>query len=261
MKKFTVRLLATLGFAVLAAVVSSSLSNNTKATQTAPVLVTNSGAAQAIPMAAQGTTTVAGTVSAAQSGAWDVGIAGMPTVNLASGSTVGISVTPTVSLASGSAIALNGSVTVGNPVTSPVLVRDLDEPARNSFVAGLSCSMVDGNSICQGGKVFVPALKEFVAETVTAVVQVPTGDPVLVSISINGDVTRYYLPLKLATTNNGSDIYTVESPAIRFYVDAGSSIEVDMNTLSTSTGMRSVSATIAGHTVDCGSAVSGCPLP
>ena len=81
MKKFTVRLLVTLGFAVLAAVVSSSLSKSTKAVQTAPVIVTNT-AAQAIPTSAQGATTVARTVSAAQSGAWNAGITGMQTVNL-----------------------------------------------------------------------------------------------------------------------------------------------------------------------------------
>src|SRR5215469_14777427 len=43
MKKFTVRLLVTLGFAVLAAVVSSSFSKNTNAIPLTPVLVTNSG--------------------------------------------------------------------------------------------------------------------------------------------------------------------------------------------------------------------------
>lgn len=54
---------------------------------TAPVTVMNTP----LPVALQGTGNIAGNVSAAQSGAWNVGVTSLPAVQLAAGTTVGVS--------------------------------------------------------------------------------------------------------------------------------------------------------------------------
>jgi hypothetical protein len=102
-------------------------------TQNVRVVNTSS---QAVPTTVQGTTTVTGNVNidntptvtlspsgnhvqAQQNGTWNVGITGIPTMNLASGSAVGITGTPNVSLTSGS------SVTVANSATNPIPVQNV----------------------------------------------------------------------------------------------------------------------------------------
>jgi hypothetical protein len=97
-----------------------------------------------VPTQAQGVTNVGGTIQAQQSGAWNVGltgvptvaatqngawnvgISGTPTVNLAPGTSVGISGTPSISLASGANVGIN------NTAANPVLVRNVDSPAPST---------------------------------------------------------------------------------------------------------------------------------
>jgi hypothetical protein len=79
-------------------------------------------------------------VMAAQKGPWNVGIVGAPTVRIGNapevnasqrGSwTVGIAGTPTVNIGNSPTLALSPDtkVTVANPPTSPVLVRDTKQP-------------------------------------------------------------------------------------------------------------------------------------
>lgn len=85
------------------------------------------------------------TVLAQQSGAWNVGITGTPTVNLA-----------------------NNSVQVNNPATNPVLVRDVDISARQPVQVEGFVSVGIGQS--SNGKVIytVPVGKRLVVEFVSA---------------------------------------------------------------------------------------------
>lgn len=85
------------------------------------------------------------TVQAQQSGAWNVGITGTPTVNLA-----------------------NNSVQVNNPATNPVLVRDVDISARQPVQVEGFVSVGIGQS--SNGKVIytVPVGKRLVVEFVSA---------------------------------------------------------------------------------------------
>jgi hypothetical protein len=82
----------------------------------APRLLVTNIASQAVPVSLSGTT-VPGAVSATQSGTWNVGITGTPSVN------------------------------VGNSASSPVLVRDVDNPVRSPYTdlasAATTCPYCD----------------------------------------------------------------------------------------------------------------------
>jgi hypothetical protein len=113
------------------------------------------GATNPVPVAAQGTTTVAGTVN----------IGNTPTVALAGTPSVTVSGTPTVALAGPTTVTLapGGSVAVGNTV----VVRDSDNPGRN----GVSFLISAGgyNASGQPGQLYtVPAGKRFVLESISA---------------------------------------------------------------------------------------------
>jgi hypothetical protein len=114
------------------------------ATPSLSMKVTNTDA-EAVPTKATGTTTVAGTIAASQSGAWNVGISGTPAVaaqqsggwdvnvagdvSLAPGSTVvaqqdpnaswnvNVTNTPTVGLLPGATVGVTGAVNVANTPT------------------------------------------------------------------------------------------------------------------------------------------------
>ena len=159
MKQFGKIFCLALGFGILAAVLASVPSRPVaQAMGAAPVLVTNT-TAQAVPTSAQGTTAIAGTVQAQQNGTWNVGI--------------------------------NGNVTVGNTASSPVLVRDVDNPARHPFQK-LLCSGL-ANFACQGappsftvdsGKQLVI---EFVAWSCTTQSSSSISSVVLISAPSSGD--------------------------------------------------------------------------
>src|ERR1051326_4393671 len=65
-----------------------------------------------------GSTTVAGTVAASQSGPWTVGITGTP------------------------------NVTVTNPATAPVFFRNVDDPGRTPYESSAQCVVSNNNSLC-----------------------------------------------------------------------------------------------------------------
>src|SRR5215813_8954976 len=91
----------------------------------------------------------ANTIQAQQNGSWNVGITGTPNVNIAG--------TPTVALAPGSTVQLGTQ-------TAPVLVRDVDNPARQPFSRSFFLQAGD-NYVCQEA-VVVPVDKRLVIEQV-----------------------------------------------------------------------------------------------
>lgn len=104
-------------------------------------------------------------VNASQNGNWNVGITGTPSVNIG---------TPTVTLGTGSSVGINGSVQVGNPATSPVLVRNLDSPARNPFQVEV-CSGTSPYCPSIPNSFNVPVGQEFVIEYVSGRCDGPAG--------------------------------------------------------------------------------------
>ena len=143
---------------------------------------------EAVPVAVQGTTNVAGnvsisnvpTVEARQNGAWNVGITGTPTVQ------------------------------VGNSETTPVFVRDVDRPTDQPFQQEVVVTVNDGEG-GQNGFITVPAGKLFVVEQVSALGTAPadqTIENVAVLTRIVPDLTQrqHYL-----------NITKQESANINFY--------------------------------------------
>src|SRR5215472_1297712 len=119
-----------------------------------------------LPLPVQGSLGVSGTVAATQSGAWNVGITGTPTVH------------------------------VGNAATSPVLVRDVDNPARKPFAVNTSCVMAAASNNCNA-QFSVPAGSELVIENVSVSAAVKTGERTVaqMQVSTNGAIHHLEIPL------------------------------------------------------------------
>ncbi len=104
-----------------------------------PVMVTNT------PLPVQGT------VNAAQSGPWSVGVTGTSNVNIANAPNVNIGSLPAVQLASGTTVGISGtpSVNINNSGASPLFVQDSGsgfpfvQPAAVQIAAGQSQGHVE----------------------------------------------------------------------------------------------------------------------
>jgi hypothetical protein len=95
MKQFSKLMLIALSFGISAVALSLLPSKPVGAAGSAPVTVTNTP----LPVSLTGTGSISGNVSAAQSGAWNVGINGTPSVNVAGlPLSVSISGSPTITL-------------------------------------------------------------------------------------------------------------------------------------------------------------------
>lgn len=131
MAKLSKIFLLAIAFSLLAVALSFFTNSPVNATSTSNVNVVNTPA-NPIPISAQGTTAIAGTV------------------NLASGTTVGINGTPTVNLASGTAVGIIGtpSVTPSNTNTTPLFVHEVDNPANEPLHMVLCRSVGALSSLC-----------------------------------------------------------------------------------------------------------------
>ena len=88
-----------------------------------------------LPLPITGTATVSGTVGATQSGAWNVGISGTPTVNVGAMPAVSINGTPTVNVGSIPAVSLAGTPTVNiGGSTGALATQDLSTFASQNVL-------------------------------------------------------------------------------------------------------------------------------
>jgi hypothetical protein len=209
-------ILLVLGLGILA--VALSIPNNpVKAAGAAPVTVVNT------PLP------ISGSVSATQSGSWNVGVTGVPTVNLGTGNAIGI----------------NGPVLVGNPATSPVLVSDVDNPARHALqlnnacgIGGtvISCSVVGQN--VQGVDFTVPQGMRLVIEDVSFDVALPTGQKVLfctMDPRVGGQLASLSFAPVFTGTFSGLDHF-ISVNHIRGYADPGTTVSFSCDRDSTLSG-------------------------
>jgi|SRR5215831_4320664 len=200
-----------------------------------------------------------GTVGATQSGTWNVGITGIPSVNVG---------TPTVNLGAGNTVGINGTVQVGSSASSPVLVRDLDAAARHAFQASTTLTLSGSTTIQEATITSVPTGKRLVIESIIVQALGQPGQKFLPSIVISSppspptDASRLRLPVSQQGTFNGEDVFVANLPT-RLYVNGGTDVTGAV-LLSAPTGSPSVIVTcsidISGYLVDCG-AGQGCPLP
>ncbi|PYT54050.1 MAG: hypothetical protein DMG43_07520 [Acidobacteria bacterium] len=109
MQVFIRTLALTFALGILAIALGLFSTHPAGAAGSAPVMVTNT------PLPVQGT------VNAAQSGPWNVGVTGTPNVNIANAPNVNIGTLPAVQLASGTTVGISGtpSVNVNSSATSP----------------------------------------------------------------------------------------------------------------------------------------------
>ncbi len=214
MKIFRSYFLAIIGFAILAGslVLSGSFTSSAKAPDDVNVVNTPGNP---VPTKAQGTTAIAGTVQAQQSGNWNVGITGTPTVS------------------------------IGNTAAAPVLVRDVENPARQPFGQTFNFTIPDG--MIQGQtSLSLPAGKHLVIEYVSGLSEfnpISFGGP-LVYGALNTDVGgQVFYPWNAPSANG----ICVASQLVHAYVSQSVMIFVERAALQ---GSQQVKVTVTGYLVD-----------
>lgn len=212
----------TLVLAVAAATIP--LSRPTQAQQgSAPVTVVNTP----LPVSLTGTGNISGSVNAAQSGAWNVGVTSLPSVQLAAGTTVGIT----------------GGLS--NTAATPLFVRDVDEPGRNAHVVHVCQSTI---SPCGG--VTVPVGNRYVIEQVAGECQVGTGSTIYgfrLHAWLNGAENVYPVRNNISAESGGGQTTTgfFFQPA-RIYADGGTELSVAFAGVG---GSAFCGVTLSGHLV------------
>jgi hypothetical protein len=183
-------------------------------------------------------------VSAEQSGAWNVGITGTPSVQ--------VSNTPTVNLAADTLVKIqNQTANDGNAV--PIMVRDSDSPGRHPFQVRVDFPINDGTNEGESGGIRVPAGKRLVVEYVSANITLPSGQKVLevwVITTQNGSAIQHFFSTAFQGTSNILTGYFTISQQTRLYSDPSAisaGIVVFRNALS---GSGFVSFRISGYLID-----------
>ena len=131
-------------------------------------------------------------------------------------------------------LPVQGTVSVGNPSTSPVNVRGVDEPARQPFFmsCGLSPELASGSATCyphiaglyqnQGGN--VPAGKRFVVEIVSGTFNLSPGIKPAAILLETADFHAFFH----ANSDGPTCCYFGEGwsfiQPVRLYIDAGSNL-------------------------------------
>ena len=212
---------------------SSTVGTNAPTTQTQNVNVVNTPA-----------------VTAQQSGTWNVGISGTPTVGLATGTSVSVDGTLKID-SQNNTIKIDGA---NNMVkidgTSPIPVRDVDNPARQPFQTNLQFFLQDG-SFGDQQSFAVPANKRLVIEYISADSGVPVGQLARIGVytSLNNLFTLHYVVTnRLGTVGNGDDEFVAGQPTT-IYADPGTQVFVGF-TKNAGQGFANCSITLSGHLVN-----------
>jgi hypothetical protein len=182
---------------------------------------------------------VAPTTSQGQGGppTQNVNVVNTPTVNAEQSGTWSVDITGT------------SSVQVVNPLDSPVLGRDVDQPARHAFQRGVVIDFATGKGIATA-EFTVPANKRLVVEYVSAHIILTEG--VMFQFSVHtsaGDSTgsHFFAPMSQA---NFPDNYTI-SQQTRLYASPGSTVTIEARrTFNPNSLPDSGLATISGYLVD-----------
>ncbi len=228
MKRFSKLMLIALSFGISAVALSLVPSKPVGGAGSAPVMVTNTP----LPVSLTGTGSISGNVTAAQSGAWNVGI--------------------------------------NNPGTSPVPVRDMDNAARQvPFQTGVFVTLLNGadhNTDATDLSTFLPSGKGFVIEHLSAQVFMPTGQKALLFVGAIkttgvGVGFNHAFVLEPQGTMGGLNDVPVVSTPLHAFADSSMSLTAALDRLASSnSGEVSGGVFVSGYLVDCG-AGSGCPIP
>jgi len=209
------------------------------------VVVTNT-TANPVPVAAQGTTNIAG----------NVGVASMPavtldptgnTVSLAGGTTVGVNSLPDVKLDSS-----GNSVQVANTAANPVAVTNVND-ARQPFEAKADVALVAGSNVANNPLTTVPVGKRLVIESMSLNGFVPAGQKIENTIlTANCIGVANVCVWSIVPTDegvwSGSELFGAFQQA-RVYVDAGQTIMASASRSDT-IGEGTATIVISGYLVN-----------
>ncbi|SPF33125.1 exported hypothetical protein [Candidatus Sulfopaludibacter sp. SbA4] len=237
MKKLQIKIVVASVFVALALV--GTLMNSRQAIAQGPLDGVPVRIVQPVPVPVTGTvgvtgsTTVSGTVAATQSGAWNVAINGIPTVNLAPGANVGVT---------------------GNTEANPLWIRASDNPARSPFtlfgqVGTLGSVQFAGTIFPMGAP---PSGQRYVIEHYNVTCYVAAGNTLTdVFVSLAAPVS--------AVTNAADDVVphlTGSSPSlgtwigggnVRLYADPGQAISIGAS--ASPGGLEQCSGSVSGYAV------------
>jgi len=161
-------------------------------------------------------------------------------------------------------VGISGMATVGNTRTTPLYVRDVDNPAHHPFAQEVNCSVPGGSKSC-AASFTVDAGKELVIETASVLGTVPIGGKgfAVITVTTGGtNISSVQLPLTFQASYAGTvDTYVGTQP-LRLYADPGSTVTLEGE--EQPVGSATFTFDVSGYTVDCGSAgtiTNPCPLP
>jgi hypothetical protein len=143
----------------------------------------------------------------------------------------------------------------------PSDVRDVENPARSSFQATALCTINTGDVFCLNEFV-VPANQLLVIETVSAIVNVPSGQTAWHALNVNHEPTNgvsFFMPATLISNDGTTASFAVTQP-MRAYAFPGTNVVGVPSRSDRFTGSGSAITTISGYLVNCGPG-PGCPLP
>ena len=231
--------------------------NAANTTTPQPVVVSN-GAGQPVPISG----TVSGSVGASQAGSWNVGINNTPTVNVGN--------FPSTQAVSG-AVSISGvpGVNVTNPGNAPVLIRSVDDGARNAIALDGQVNMADGQDTWiiylqwNGQDFSLPAGKRLEIEDISFTGGLPSGQRVeYCDIEPNTQIDQlswrthpvFIQPTNYITDSLGAqtDVFAVNAQ-LRAFHDAHNGIgaKIQMRCQrNANTGSAQVNATVFGYLVD-----------
>lgn len=184
------------------------------------------------------------TVAATESGPWNVGIVGTPTVGLAPYTVVGINGIPTVNIAPGQSVGI-----AGNSETTPLWVTSADNPAKSAFSLSTATPFSGGPDVYTEMQVgTVPAGKRYVIEHYNVTCGVINGGS-LADVSVVVGSTGYVRddaephrtgigPIETGWTGNATT---------RLYADAGQTIS--LGAVSHTTNMGFCNGEVSGYAV------------
>jgi hypothetical protein len=222
MKRGRYFLLATIAMIIFAFAIASLNPGSAQGAKANEVTVANTSS-EPVPTLAQGTTTVTGSI----------GLTGTPSVNVAR------------------MPSLSGNVTVDNTAAAPVLVSDVDNPARQPYQVELSAPF--GPDFALSGIPAVPAEKRLVIEQCTAMVPGLDAEAnviLTITTSVGGRSVSHWFSLNKLTTNVGVAPMII-SQLIRLYADPGTPVGVLMTVQGPTppSGAR-FDLTLSGYLVD-----------
>ena len=195
-----------------------------------------------VPTTVQNTVPVTGTVNV---GGGTVGVTGPVAVT----GSVGIAGTPSVNVANTPNVAVTSPVgTAGPGNTTGVLVKDLDNPARQPFQRQLACATVVGGSTTCTDFFNVPVGKELVIEYVQFLTNEFAGSTA-VELTLNTSVGPQNLSWVYAPGTKLSSSFAVSEHQVRIYCDPTNSVQLS-GTESSNIGLVGFSALVSGYMVN-----------